>query len=193
MAVRLPNYEVIFLPELLRLVNNELDPLSQRDYLYQYYNKDEVHANILQQFMELIIHPDVVWELPQGVPHYQPASGLMGESPSSLFTTFRECSRFLKDGGGFVQDKDKRELYFITTLESLSKDEAELLCQIKDRNLTTYPNVDLRVFVEAFPEFLPSEVVADFLEKKFQPVSSKTSTSNSTDTAKKAGRPRKDA
>lgn len=192
MGVRLPNYEVVFLPELLRLVNDEPDVLSQRDYLYQYYNKDEVHANILQQFMELIVHPDIIWELPAGVPPYQPASGLMGESPSSLFTTFRECSRFLKNGGGFVEDKDRRELYFITTLESLSKDEAELLCQIKDKDLRTYPNVDLKVFVEAFPEFLPEEVVSDFLEKKSQTVSLKTSTTNSSDTVKKAGRPKKE-
>lgn len=191
MAVRLPNVEPLFLAELLKIINNEPDKLSQRDYLYQYYNKGDMYQNVLKAFLELFLHPEVIWELPAGVPSYQSASDHIDQSPSSLFLSFRECSRFLKGGQGFIDDRDKRELNFILVLESLSKDEAELLCQIKDRDLTSYPNIDMKVFVEAFPEYLPEEVVNDFLGKKYPEVSSKTSTTDLKEPPKGRGRPKK--
>ena len=191
MAVRLPNIDTIYLPELLKLVNNEPDKLSQRDYLYQYYNKGQMYENILKAFIELMVHPEVQWQIPIGIPPFEPASVHIDQAPSSLFLSFRECSRFLKGGQGFVEDKDKRELQFIIILESLSKDEAELLCQIKDKNLISYPNVDMRVFVEAFPEYLPEEVVSDFLEGKYQDTSPKTSTTALNESSKGRGRPKK--
>jgi hypothetical protein len=188
MAVKLPNSTIVYLPELLTLINNESNPLSQRDYLYQYYNKDQTHANVLKSFVELILHPDVQWELPDGSPKFQPTSGYIGQSPSNLFVTFKEVSRFLRGGRGFIQNKDKREVHFITVLESLSKGEAELLCQIKDRNLNGYPNVDMKVFVEAFPEFLPEEVVKDFLEKKTVEVLSTTKPTSLKNTTKSSSK-----
>lgn len=191
MAVQLPNTNPLYLPELLKLINDEKNPLSQRDYLYQYYNRGEMYQNVLKAFVELFLHPEVIWELPPGTPTYQPASGYVDQSPSSLFLSFRECSRFLRGGQGFISDKDKRELNFILVLESLSKDEAELLCQIKDRNLKSYPNIDMRVFVEAFPEYLPEEVVNDFLEGKYQDTSPKTSITPPLEPSKGRGRPKK--
>lgn len=192
MAVKLPNNSILYLPELLYLLNKEDNPLSQRDYLYQYYNKDNMHSRAIQIFMEMMLHPDVSWEIPEGKPPYQPTSGYIGQSPSNLFVTFKEVSRFLKGGKGFIQDKRKREIHFITVLESLSKGEAELLCQIKDKKLTEYPNVDLKIFVEAFPEFLPEEVVNDFLEKKLEVDSSTTQSTLSQKPTKSPGRPRKE-
>lgn len=196
MAVKLPNSTILYLPELFDLINKEPNLLSQRDYLYQYYNKDQAHADILQRFIELMVHPDIHWEIPEGVPPYQPTSGYIGQSPSNLFVTFKEVSRFLTGGRGFIQDKRKREIHFIVVLESLSLGEAELLCQIKDRNLVSYPNIDLKVFVEAFPEFLPEDAVKDFLglkEQKTKPISSTKSSKISTTAAKGRGRPKKES
>ena len=102
MTVRLPNVAPLYISELLKLVNNEPDKLSQRDYLYQYYDKGEMYQNVLKAFVELFLHPEVIWELPPGTPTYQPASGYVDQSPSSLFLSFRECSRFLQGGQGFI-------------------------------------------------------------------------------------------
>lgn len=190
MAVKLPNNTILYLPELLTLLNNEPNPLSQRDYLYQYYNKDAMHSNALKAFLELLVHPDIKWLIPDGVPPFQPTSGYIGQSPSNLFVTFKEVSRFLEGGRGFIQDKTKREIRFIQVLESLSKDEAELLCQIKDKNLVKYPNVDLKVFVEAFPEFLPEDVVKDFLEQRMEQDTSTPQSTVSKEPTKSRGRPK---
>jgi len=190
MAVKLPNNAILYLPELLTLLNNEPNPLSQRDYLYQYYNKDQMHQNALKTFTELMIHPDIDWQIPSGVPPYSPTSGFIGQSPSSLFITFKEVSRFLTGGRGFIQDKTKREIRFIQVLESLSLGEAELLCQIKDKELTDYPNIDMKVFVEAFPEFLPEEVVKDFLEQWTPMDLSETPSKKLKEPTKQRGRPK---
>ena len=193
MAVKLPNNTILYLPELLTLLNNEPNPLSQRDYLYQYYNKDQMHVNALKAFTELMVHPDIEWKIPEGRPPYSPTSGFIGQSPSSLFIVFKAVSRFLEGGQGFIQDKTKRELHFIQVLESLSLGEAELLCQIKDKNLIQYPNVDLKVFVEAFPEFLPEEVVNDFLGKKPEQDISTAQSTTSKEPTKSRGRPKKES
>lgn len=190
MAVKLPNNTILYLPELLTLLNNEPNPLSQRDYLFQYYNKDQMHQNALRAFTELMIHPDVKWQIPPNTPPYAPTSGFIGQSPSSLFISFKEVSRFLEGGRGFIQDKTKREIRFIQVLESLSKDEAELLCQIKDKELVKYPNIDMKVFVEAFPEFLPEEVVKDFLEQRENQDSSTKLPSQLKEPIKSRGRPK---
>lgn len=190
MAVKLPNNTVLYLPELLTLLNNEPNPLSQRDYLYQYYNKDAMHQNALKAFTELMLHPAIDWQIPYGVPSYAPTSGFIGQSPSSLFISFKEVSRFLNGGRGFIQDKTKREIRFIQVLESLSKDEAELLCQIKDKELKQYPNIDMKVFVEAFPEFLPEDVVKDFLEQWSMKDSSGTQSKELKAPTKSRGRPK---
>lgn len=193
MAVKLPNNTILYLPELLTLLNNEPNPLSQRDYLYQYYNKDQMHQNALKSFLELLVHPEIKWLIPEGVPPYQPTSGFIGQSPNSLFIVFKALSRFLEGGQGFIQDKTKRELHFIQVLESLSLGEAELLCQIKDKNLIQYPNVDLKVFVEAFPEFLPEDVVKDFLEQVAVEDSSTAQSTTSKEPTKSRGRPKKES
>ncbi len=190
MAVKLPNNAILYLPELLTLLNNEPNPLSQRDYLYQYYNKDPMHQNILRAFTELMVHPNIEWQIPEGSPPFAPTTGFIGQSPSNLFISFKEVSRFLKGGKGFIQDKTKREIRFIQVLESLSLGEAELLCQIKDKELTQYPNVDMKVFVEAFPEFLPDEVVKDFLEQWSMKDSSKTQSTKLKEPTKSRGRPK---
>lgn len=190
MAVKLPNNAILYLPELLTLLNNEPNPLSQRDYMYQYYNKDAMHSKAIQTFMELMIHPDIEWQVPSGKPPYSPTSGFIGNSPGNLFITFKEVSRFLTGGRGFIQDKTKREIRFIQVLESLSLGEAELLIQIKDKELTQYPNIDMKVFVEAFPEFLPEEVVKDFLEQWTLKDSSGTPLKELKEPIKPRGRPK---
>ena len=193
MAVKLPNNTILYLPELLSLLNNEPNPLSQRDYLYQYYNKDQMHQNALKAFTELLLHPEIKWLIPEGVPPYSPTSGFIGQSPSNLFIVFKALSRLLEGGQGFIQDKTKRELHFIQVLESLSLGEAELLCQIKDKKLIQYPNVDLKVFVEAFPEFLPEDVVKDFLEQVAVEDSFTVQSTTLKEPTKSRGRPKKES
>jgi hypothetical protein len=124
------------------------------------------------------------------------------QAPSSLFKVFKNVHRFLTGGSGFLHDKTRRERFFVITLESLSMAEAELLINIKDRDLSAYPNVNINTFLDDFPDLLPADVVEAAQAELKKPVTTETQTgsveqkstvtASSTDTpTKKAGRPAK--
>lgn len=190
---KLPPQETTYLTELLQYVNDTEDYEDKKALINQYYLKDNVHANLLQAFIELMWHPDIHWELPKGNPPYTPASVHVTESPSSLFKAVRELSVLFRDGASFMHDANRRELYYVHILESLSTDEAKLLCEVRNRKLTSYPNISLPIFAELFPQFLPDDVVHNAVEQTKKPVSSnpKKEQEPSEDGVKKRGRPSK--
>jgi hypothetical protein len=204
MATRLPSTAIVYLPELVKLVNSQQDYEVRKQLINMYYTKDLMHHQALRTFVELMWHPDIKWELPEGTPPYTPTSAHVDQAPSSLFKAFKILHRFLAGGSGFLHDKNRRELHFITTLESLSMAEAELLIKIKDKDLSEYPNITLELFVDAIPDILPEEIVEVALaeSKKFSNTETqKVSVNLNSDVAsntpdlqtvvKKAGRPAK--
>jgi hypothetical protein len=193
---KLPAQSVTYLPELLKYVNDEPDYENQKALVIQYVSKDSLHANVIQSFVELMWHPAINWELPEGNPPYTPASSYVGESPGSLFKVLKNMNRFLTGGENFLHDNNRRELFWVMTLESLSKDEGELLCQIKNKKLTSYPNISLKLFAELFPQYLPEEVVknANFLPQPVKinlSLSDTVSVESNVIVKKSAGRPKK--
>lgn len=195
---RLPAQETIYLPELLKLVNNATDKDNQKELLNLYYNKDELHNKTLVTLVQLLLHPDIVWGLPEGHPPYTAATPHIGQAPVSLFGAFKQISRLLVGGGNYLQNPTRREMYYLQTLESLSTEEAELLCQIKDKKLISYPNISLSLFAELFPDLLPESVVASLeaeqTKKPIMPVETGLVDSPTIvvkPVAKKSGRPKK--
>jgi hypothetical protein len=204
--IRLPSTSVVYLPELLVLLNKQEDLEIQKQLVTMYCSKDVVHYNALKTFVELMWHPAINWELPAGSPPYTPTSAHVDQAPSSLFKTFKNLHRFLTGGSGFLHDKTRRERFFVVTLESLSMGEAELLIAIKDRDLSKFPNVSINTFIEEFPYLLPADVVEAAQAELKKPQSTETpvvlveqkleSASTSTeskDSPKKAGRPAKNS
>lgn len=191
--LNLPKTYPVYIPELLEIVNKQKDDYNQKVLFDKYFTLDEMHGMALKHFVELMLHPDIEWDLPEGSPPYQPASGHIDQAPNNLFRVFKELSYFLKGGYGFIVDNQKRETHFVVTLESLSAQEASLLCQIKEKKLTSYPNVNLKNLVELYGEdWLPEGFAESFLE---QPNSKSQSTSpplkESQTTSKGRGRPPK--
>lgn len=159
MNIRLPNQSVLYLTELLQLVNDEPIVENQQALLRLYFDKDNISRTVMTQFVELYVHPMIVWQLPLGTPKYTPSSGHIGESPNSLFKAFREVNRFLEGGINLLQNPTKRQLYFVQLLEGLASEEAQLLIQLKDKNLTSYPNISVYLIATTFADLLPEEVV----------------------------------
>lgn len=170
---KLPSQTTIYLTELLQYVNDEPDYEEKKSLITQYVDKDSMHYNVVQAFMELMWSPYIKWLLPDGLPPYTAISTNVGESPTSLFKVFKQVNRFLENGSDLLQDPTRRELYFVTILESLSKDEGKLLCEIKEKNLTSYPNITLEVFAELFPDILPEDIVKKQAELVKKPNSTK--------------------
>lgn len=198
MSIRLPINETIYLPELLKLVNNTSDKDDQKQLLNLYYNKDELHNKTLATLVQLLLHPDIKWGLPEGCPPYTAATPFIGQAPGSLFGVFNQLSCILEGGSNYLQHPTRRELYFLQTLESLSTEEAELLCQIKDKKLTSYPNISMVLFTQLFPNLLPESVITsievDELKKPIMPVKTglvDSSTIVEKPVSKQKGRPKK--
>jgi hypothetical protein len=192
---KLPNQSPLYLPELLETMQNE-DLETQIDLVKQYIGKGVMYYNVAKSFTELMVYPEIIWELPESDPPYTPASSHINQGPANLFKVFKEVSRFLRGGGGFIENNQKRQTHFVVTLESLSKQEASLLCQVKNKDLVGYPGLLLEAFVEVYKESLPQEVAESFLSKK--PLKDNKQVNGTGDSktppkapAKKSGRPPK--
>jgi hypothetical protein len=162
---KLPNQSPLYLPELLEVMQGE-DLETQIDLVQQYINKGVMYYNVVKSFTELMVYPEIIWELPESDPPYTPATSHINQGPANLFKVFKEVSRFLRGGGGFIENNQKRQTHFVVTLESLCKQEASLLCQIKNKDLNGYPGLLLEAFVEVYKDVLPQEVAESFLSKK---------------------------
>lgn len=177
MASRLPRQVLVFLPELFELLEKQSTRMDKQTLLVEYAQKDENHKKIIQNFMELMWHPAVKFDLPEGTPPYAPATDMVGEAPTSLFRVFKagNISRCLKGSSDYIPPLTKRENFFIGLLEQLETKEGELLIAIKDgehnggklmiehdgKKKNLYPSVTVDLFCQVFGSmgWLPQEVV----------------------------------
>ena len=106
---------------------------------------------IIRQLLFYVYSPSVKFLLPEGAPPYKPCDYL--DQESRLYTEARKLYLFI-EGGNPNLSKVKREILFIQLIESVSKDDAILLINIKDKKLP-YSTISEDVVREAFPDLLP--------------------------------------
>ena len=88
--------------------------------------------------------------IPEGDVPYTPNDAPAGTDHTRLEQEYRGFYRFLV--GGARLSSLKRETMFVQLLEGLHKDEAELLCLIKDGKMNDkYKRITKAVISEAFP------------------------------------------
>jgi hypothetical protein len=97
--------------------------------------------------------PNIKFLLPEGAPPYKPCDFL--DQESRLYSELRRLYIFF-EGGNPSLTKVKREFLFIQLLESIDKQDAELLCAVKDKKLP-YKGMTAAVVKKAFPGLLPDE------------------------------------
>lgn len=97
--------------------------------------------------------PSIKFLLPEGAPPFKPCEFL--DQESRLYSELRRMYLFV-EGGNPNLTKVKREFLFIQLLESIDKQDAELLCAVKDKKLP-YKGLTAAVVKKAFPGFLPDE------------------------------------
>tara|TARA_B100001250_G_scaffold238674_1_gene205109 strand:- start:590 stop:886 length:297 start_codon:yes stop_codon:yes gene_type:complete len=89
--------------------------------------------------------------IPEGEVPYTPNDAPVGTDHTRLESEYRGFYRFVKGGQDSLKSL-KRESMFVQLLEGLSAEEAELLCLVKDGNLTSkYKRITKAVITEAFP------------------------------------------
>ena len=107
---------------------------------------------ILKQVFYYTYSDEVEWDLPEGNPPFEPLDMPENWGYNRLPSELRKMKYFLK---GNTLNSIKRENVFITLLESVSPEEAELLLMMKNRKLD-YKGLNKKFIEENFPELLVS-------------------------------------
>ena len=110
----------------------------------------EEDCSALQQICQWSFNPTIESELPSGTPPFIENDAPEGTEHTLLRTEGDNLWHFIKGADPNLQST-VRERMFIRLLEGLHKDEAELLCAVKDKRLhQVYKGLSTAVVSEAF-------------------------------------------
>lgn len=102
---------------------------------------------VIQNLLKYAFDPNIEFDLPEGKPPYKPSDYL--DQEGRLYTEVRRLYLFTK-GGNPNLNKLKREMLFIQLIESIDKNDAELICCIKDKKLP-FKSLTSEIVQKAFP------------------------------------------
>ena len=134
-----------FIHEILTHVSKQRSAAKKIDALKEYRN-DALTAILIWNFDETIISM-----LPDGEVPFNKNEVPVGTDHTSLRKEWKNMYHFVK-GGNDSLSKTRRETMFIQMLEGLHPDEADLVCLIKDKDLTTKYKISKQVVEQAFPD-----------------------------------------
>ena len=137
----------LLMSEVLQKVSNAKTK-AEKIKLLKEYNTDTLRMLLIWNFDESVIS-----ELPEGEVPFTPNEAPAGTEHTKLEHESRLFFHFIK-GGNPNLTKTRREQMFIQMLEGLHKDEAEILCLIKDGLLGKRYKVTKNVVAEAFPQIV---------------------------------------
>lgn len=136
----------LLLSEILRKVSNAKTK-QEKISLLRKHNSTALRQILIWNFDE-----SVKSMLPEGPVPYKANDAPVGTDHTRLESEYKGLYRFLK-GGADKLPQLKRETMFVQLLEGLHQEEAELLCLVKDHNLTEkYKRITKAVVSEAFPQ-----------------------------------------
>lgn len=140
----LPVYELL-ITEVLQRVSNAKTK-TEKIELLRNLNSDALRAILIWNFDESIKSA-----VPDGDVPYTPNDAPVGTDHTRLFKEHRNLYRFIV-GGDNGLNRIRREQLFIQLLENLHKDEAELICLVKDKKMQDKYRITKAVVEEAFPK-----------------------------------------
>jgi hypothetical protein len=133
--------------EILQKISNAKTKKEKIDLLQKYRNDALVSLLIWNYDTSLITL------IPEGEVPYTPNDAPVGTEHTRLTQEHRKFYNFLKGGNDGLQSI-ARERMFILMLEGLSKDEAEVVCLVKDKQLQKKYKITLNVVKEAYPDIV---------------------------------------
>ena len=135
----------LLITEVLQKVSNAKTK-KEKVELLQKYNSDALRSILIWNFDESLTSA-----VPEGEVPYTPNDAPVGTDHTRLFMEHKGLYRFLV-GGEPKLNRIRRETLFIQLLENLHKDEAELICLVKDKALQDKYRITKAVVSEAFPQ-----------------------------------------
>jgi len=141
--VKLPPNPFIF--EILDLVSAQRSKAKKVEVLQEYRDPSLVSI-LIWNFDDTVISI-----IPEGEVPYNPNEVPVGTDHTSLRREYKNLYHFVQ-GGNTSLSTIRRETMFIQMLEGLHPREAEILCLIKDKKLTTKYKLTYEVVKEAYPD-----------------------------------------
>ena len=141
--VKLPPNPFIF--EILDLVGAQRSKAKKVEILQEYRDPSLVSI-LIWNFDDTVISV-----IPEGEVPYNPNEVPVGTDHTSLRREYKNLYHFVQ-GGNTSLSTIRRETMFIQMLEGLHPREAEILCLIKDKKLTTKYKLTYEVVKEAYPD-----------------------------------------
>jgi hypothetical protein len=127
--------------EIIKLASEQKTVQEKVNTLHQHNN------TVLQMILKYTYCPSIKFNLPQGAPPYK--ENVFDDCQPMLYQEARRLYLFL-EGGNKDLSQLKREQLFIGLLESLDKEDAKLLCSMKDKK-SPFKGINIKVVKEAFP------------------------------------------
>ena len=136
-----------FMSEILELVHKQRTKAKKVDVL-KHYRDDALTAVLIWNF-----DPSVTSALPDGDVPYTPNDVPEGTDHTSLRREWKNLYHFIKGGNDELSGL-RRESMFVQMLEGLHPKEADLICLVKDKRLTTKYKVTYDQVKEAYPDIV---------------------------------------
>ena len=135
----------LLISEVLQKVSNAKTKAKKIELLQQ-HNTDALRMILIWNFDESVIS-----ELPTGEVPYEKNEAPVGTEHTVLEKEARLLYNFVQGGNNGLQ-QSRRENMFIQMLEGLHKDEANVLCLVKDKQLGKKYKITKACVSEAFPQ-----------------------------------------
>ena len=135
----------LLISEVLQKVSNAKTKAKKIELLQQ-HNTDALRMLLIWNFDDSVIS-----ELPAGEVPYTANEAPVGTEHTVLEKEARLLYNFVQGGNNGLQ-QSRRENMFIQMLEGLHKDEAKVLCLVKDKQLGKKYKITKACVSEAFPQ-----------------------------------------
>ena len=139
-----------FMSEILELVHKQRSKAKKIEVLRE-YRDDALTAILIWNFDERVQSA-----LPDGAVPYKPNDVPEGTDHTSLRREWKTLYHFIKGGNDSLSGL-RRESMFVQMLEGLHPKEAEIICLVKDKELSKKYKVTRSVVEEAFPDIVWGE------------------------------------
>lgn len=134
-----------FVYEIFELVSKQRSKAKKVEILKE-YRCDAVTALLIWNFDDTVVSL-----LPEGEVPFNRNDVPVGTDHTSLRKEWRNLYHFVK-GGNDSLSKTRRESMFIQILEGLHPNEADVLCLVKDKGLSSKYKITQDIVKEAYPD-----------------------------------------
>ena len=136
---------------LISEVLNECSKLKTKKERVAFLKKNDHPA--LRDVLRVAFDEDIVSMLPEGTPPYTRDDAPKGHEYQTLYRAHRRFKYFFKGPIAKELKAVRRESMFISLLESLHAEDAEMLCLAKDKKLKI-TGITKKLVSDAFPNLI---------------------------------------